>query len=173
MQNRQHPLLMAQKDEEEEPILSEDLKNDNTPDMNVSDSTEDEYRTTPKRWLILFAVSSMVFMHGSILAIWVPVSVPVAQAYNIPANIINLCALQFSILSLPMNVVSSYIYQKFRTDSVLRVATIIALLGVIVRLYGCVNDEFWPILLGTSFIASVYAIHVDSCIMIANKWFPD
>ena len=68
---------------------------------------------------------------------------------------------------------SSYVYQKFRTDSALQVETNIALCGVIVRLYACVNDEFWPLVLGTAIIASVYAIFIDSYIMIANKWSTD
>ena len=115
----------------------------------------------------------MVALHGSIMSIWIPVSVPIAQAYKVPVSIVNLCAIIFSIFCVPMDLVSSYVYLKFRTDSVLRVATVIALCGVILRLYACVNDEFWPIVLGTAIIASVYAIFIDSYILIANKWFPD
>ena len=115
----------------------------------------------------------MVWLHGSIMMTWSPISAPVARAYDVPVIWVNACSMQFSLWCMPMDFVSSYLYPRFGPALVLRVATAICLCGVIVRLYACVYDEFWPIFYGTAMIASVYAIFIDSYIIIANKWFPD
>ena len=74
---------------------------------------------------------------------------------------------------MPVDYICFLVYKNFRTDSVLRVATVIALCGICFRLYSYINEEFWPILFGNFLMASVYGIYRGSFIMIANKWFPD
>ena len=41
------------------------------------------------------------------------------------------------------------------------------------RFLTLLNDDFWPILLGTFLMASVASIFLNAQIIIANKWFSD
>lgn len=84
-----------------------------------------------------------------------------------------MCAMAFALCSPPSDFLAVYLFGKYRTDTVLRIASIISFIGAMLRYFTFFNDEFWPILLGTFMMASVASIFLNSQIIIANKWFPD
>lgn len=81
--------------------------------------------------------------------------------------------MSFSLCSPPSDFLAVYLFGKYRTDSVLRVASIISFTGAMLRFFSLTTSEFWPILLGTFMMASVNSIFLNSQIIIANKWFSD
>ena len=81
--------------------------------------------------------------------------------------------MSFAFFSPPSDFLAVYLFGKFRTDSVLRVASIISFFGAMLRFLTLTNDEFWPILIGTFMMASVSSIFLNSQIIISNKWFSD
>lgn len=126
------------------------------------------------RWAVLFSVASIFFMHGLVHTAFAPISIQIAQAYNLSSTVtVNMCTMSFALCSPPSDFLAVYLFGKYKTDSVLRVASIISFLGAMLRLITLVNNEFWPILLGTFLMASVSSIFLNSQIIIANKWFSD
>ena len=79
----------------------------------------------------------------------------------------------FALCSPPSDFLAVYLFGRFRTDHVLRVASFISFFGAMFR-FACMSHEtFWPILFGTFIMASVSSIFLNSQIIIANKWFSD
>ena len=84
-----------------------------------------------------------------------------------------MCAMSFALLSPPSDLLSVYLFGKYPTDTVLRVASLISLTGAMFRFLSFGNEQFWPILVGTFMMASVASIFLNSQMIIANKWFSD
>lgn len=81
--------------------------------------------------------------------------------------------MSFALCSPPSDFLAVYLFGKFRTDHVLRVASFISFFGAMIR-FSCIgHDSFVPILFGTFMMASVSSIFLNSQIIIANKWFSD
>jgi len=75
---------------------------------------------------------------------------------------VNMCAMSFALCSPPSDFLAVYLFGKYRTDHVLRVASIISFTGAMVRFFSLTNNEFWPILLGTFMMASVNSLFLNS-----------
>ena len=84
-----------------------------------------------------------------------------------------MCAMSFALLSPPSDFLAVYLFGRYKTDTVLRIAALISFSGAMLRFLSLAVDEFWPILLGTFLMASVASIFLNSQIIIANKWFSD
>ena len=81
--------------------------------------------------------------------------------------------MSFSLLSPPSDFLAVYLFGRFRTDTVLRVASCISFFGAMLRFASVSHQSFWPVVLGTFIMASVSSIFLNSQIIIANKWFSD
>ena len=81
--------------------------------------------------------------------------------------------MSFSICSPPVDFLAVYLFGRYRTDTVLRIATTVSFIGAMFRFLALGTDQFWPILLGTFIMASASSIFLNSQIIISNKWFPD
>jgi len=126
------------------------------------------------RWAILFSVSSIFLSNGLVMTAFAPVAIQVAQSYNLSSSmVVNMCAMSFALCSPPSDFLAVYLYGKYQTDTVLRVASLISFIGCMFRFFSLTNDEFWPILVGTFMMASVSSLFLNSQIIIANKWFSD
>lgn len=105
---------------------------------------------------------------------FVPVSIQMAQAYDLSSTLpVNMCAMSFALMSPPSDFLAVYLYGKYRTDYVLRAASLVVCIGALIRFFAFTSDEFWPILAGTFLMSSVNSLFLNSQIIIANKWFAD
>lgn len=126
------------------------------------------------RWAILFSVGSIFLTQGLVITSFAPVSIQVTQAYSLSSTLmVNMCPMAFALLSPPSDFLAVYLFSNYRTDHVLRVASLISFIGAMVRMVAINTGEFLPILIGTLMMASVSSIFLNSQIIIANKWFND
>ena len=86
---------------------------------------------------------------------------------------VNGCALAFSVLTIPMTVVAIWAFQSFSTTSVMKVTVVLQLAGSLFRMVTFINGEFWPVFVGTCFVAAARPVFLGSPAMIANRWFAD
>mmetsp|Transcript_33741 Transcript_33741/g.41649 ORF Transcript_33741/g.41649 Transcript_33741/m.41649 type:complete len:284 (+) Transcript_33741:245-1096(+) len=84
-----------------------------------------------------------------------------------------MCAMSFALLSPPSDFLAVYLFGKYRTDHVLRIASFVSFSGAMLRFASISQGSFWPVLAGTFLMASVASIFLNSQIIIANKWFSD
>ena len=139
-----------------------------------SDLTVPRYATSKRRWAILISVASIKMMQGLVVTAFAPVAIQIAQAFELSSTItVNLCAMSFSLLSPPFDFLAVYLFGRFQSDSVLRVASCISFVGAMIRLVCLRHYSFWPVVVGTFIMASVSSIFLNSQIIIANKWFSD
>ena len=82
-------------------------------------------------------------------------------------------AMVFPLCSPPSDFLAVYLFGKYRTDTVLKIASVISFIGGMIRYLAVSLNEFWPVLVGTLLMASVGSIFLNAQIIIANKWFPD
>ncbi len=156
--------------ENKEPLLQAHNKTN----LESTTMSESGYKTTWRRWAVLLCVSSVFLSNGLVLTSFAPVAIQIAQAYDLSTTItVNMCAMSFALCSPPSDFLAVYLFGKFRTDHVLRVASFISFFGAMIR-FACIgHDSFVPILFGTFMMASVSSIFLNSQIIIANKWFSD
>ena len=76
-----------------------------------------------------------------------PASIYLAKAYHVPALEVNMCAIIFTATFVPMTFLSIWMYNTMKSDTVLRIASLLMLLGGWIRLWA-LNGSFWPVLLG-------------------------
>ena len=78
-----------------------------------------------------------------------PVAVQIQEAYGLcSVTLVNLCAMSAAINSVPMTLVSIWAFSRYEMSTVLRVASGIQLIGMLVRDLTIWNDQFWPLLMG-------------------------
>ena len=70
--------------------------------------------------------------------------------------------MSFALLSPPSDFLAVYLFGRYKTDTVLRIAALISFSGAMLRFLSLAVDEFWPILLGTFLMASVASIFLNS-----------
>ena len=98
----------------------------------------------------------------------------IADSYGHTSTfMVNGCAIAFIFLNIPMTVVSIWAFQTFSITSVMRVGAILQFAGSLFRMVTFINGEFWPVLVGTCFVAAAKPIFISSASMIANRWFAD
>ena len=77
-----------------------------------------------------------------------PLSVQLAGSYGISVFLVNSVSILQPIFQITFTFVSIWMFDNFTTISVVRTATLILLLGTLVRV-GCVlTGDFWPVFLG-------------------------
>ena len=97
-----------------------------------------------------------------------------AEAYGLTSTMpVNLIVMSYSLCSPPADLVSVYLYGRFRTSTILRVTAFVSLLGACTRSFALIHDNFWPIVLGTFLMGPIYSIMFNSQLIICNKWFSD
>ena len=76
-----------------------------------------------------------------------PASSALAEAYKVSILQVNMCGIIFTATFIPMTFISMWMYKAMGTHTVLRIASVMVLIGGWGRMYA-LNGEFWPILLG-------------------------
>jgi len=70
-----------------------------------------------------------------------PVALQIQKTYGLSSiTIVNLCAMSFSMCSAPMSYVSIWAYSKYEISTVLRIASVFQLIGMLVRDLTIWND---------------------------------
>ena len=158
--------MHAEKNSEKVPLLE--------PGATADGEQLQKYETSPRRWIVLLSVASIFLTQGLVITAFAPVAIQIAQAYGLSSTVtVNMCAMSFSLLSPPSDFLAVYLFSKFRTDHVLRVASFVSFTGAMLRFAAVSYETFWPVVVGTFVMASVASIFLNSQIIIANKWFSD
>jgi uncharacterized membrane protein YdjX (TVP38/TMEM64 family) len=76
-----------------------------------------------------------------------PASPFLATAYAVSIVEVNMCGIAFTATFVPMTFVSMWMYKTLKTDTVLRIACFIMLLGGWMRMFAA-DGLFWPVLVG-------------------------
>ena len=77
-----------------------------------------------------------------------PISVPIAESYDLSVLYVNSASIAQTLTQITMAFLSIWMYDKFSTLFVVRVATFILWFGVLLRAYSLVTQSFWPVFLG-------------------------
>ena len=76
-----------------------------------------------------------------------PASSELARAYNVSILQVNMCGIIFTATFIPMTFISMWMYKSMGTHTVLRIASVMMLVGGWCRMYA-LKGEFWSILVG-------------------------
>jgi hypothetical protein len=82
-----------------------------------------------------------------------PASAELALAYDVNPIMINMAGIVFTATFVPMTFAGMWMYKAWRTQTVLRIASIMMIVGGGVRMYTIVNGKFWPVLVGQTIIS--------------------
>ena len=133
-----------------------------------------EFRPTRYRWVILTSIMLSIVGSSISLNTLSPVAIQIQEAYNVrSATLVNICAISFTICSAPFTLLAIWATARFSLTSVLRFASILQLIGMLIRDCTMINDEFWPMVLGIFVQVSSTPFFIITQAMIANRWFPD
>ena len=87
---------------------------------------------------------------------------------------VSFCTLVFGITSVPMFFISMKLLTAYSMATVLRLGCFFLVFGAWLRSVSLIdNDQFWPIIAGTSIISFSGPIFLCAQNMICNRWFPD
>ena len=81
---------------------------------------------------------------------------------------VNMCFIIFPVSAIPGHLITPYVFKEFKTASVLRVVSLIFMLGALLRFISFKDDEFWPMLLGSVIMALVCPFMFDAIILVTN-----
>ena len=84
-----------------------------------------------------------------------------------------MCAFVFCVTYIPITFIAMFAFKHVQSAHVLRVASVILIIGAWVRYLSNENKTFMPLLLGQTIISCGYAIMIVPITLIANKWFTD
>lgn len=118
----------------------------------------------------LFAFYMLGFT--TIMVGFTPVTQPVSIAFNESISKISFCAISFSAFSLPMTFVSIYLYSRYKYIYILRIAVMMQLTGVWIRVLSTENNLL-PCLVGTCLVAMALPISIGAIGKINIAWFGD
>ena len=86
---------------------------------------EPNYQVTPYRWLILVCFMGCVFNNGMLTLTFTPIAIDVASMYDVSIFWVNMCAISFLLVFIPMNFVTIYLFKTWPPQYVLRLACVI------------------------------------------------
>ena len=93
-----------------------------------------DYRVSPYRWLILFVVAIAQMMAYTIFVTLQPIAIPLAEAFNLSSVfLVNLTVILETFTTIPMTFFCVWMYSRYSTTLVLRMATTILLIGALLR----------------------------------------
>ena len=119
--------------------------------MEHSDKQVTTYEVSNKRWMMLFLIAAHMIFNSMTLISLVPIALDVERTYQLESGLpVNMCAIVFSLMALPMTFVAIKFYNTMSTRSVLLFAISMQVTGAWIRMGAFYVDEFWPVLLGTS-----------------------
>ena len=108
-----------------------------------------EFKQTKYRWVILIGCMFCIFNNTVSVATLSPVAIQISEAYELSSvTIVNLCAISFSLCAAPFTFLCIIALGKFKMSTVMRFASLIQLIGMLVRDMSMVHDKFWPLLFG-------------------------
>ena len=129
-------------------------------------------RTTWLRWPILFLFVNCIMIVSALSLCLAPASSDLARGYDVSILMVNMCGIIFTATFIPMTFVSMQMYKTMGTHTVLRIASVLMLVGGWGRMYA-LEGQFWPILVGQVIISLSQPIYYNVMTQISNKWFPD
>ena len=133
-----------------------------------------EYKASPRRWVVLGAVTLGQTMGNLIFATLNPLAIQTARAFDLDSVFyVNLSIAINMVNSVPMTFLCVYLYSKYSTSLVLRLVTTLMLLGAITRASCLWIDSFWPVAIGGYICSCCNPFFINCQSIIANRWFTD
>jgi len=77
-----------------------------------------------------------------------PIALDVAAVYDVDIIWVNMCAISFSLVFIPMNFLAIHLYKIWPRHYVLRVGIVIQLTGAWIRYGTTFSGNFWFIFFG-------------------------
>ena len=141
---------------------------------NLIPDKNQEFRSTRYRWVILTSVVLSIVSNAISVSTLSPVAIQIQEAYNVRSvTFVNICAISFAICSAPFTLLAIWATARFRLTYVLRIASMLQLIGILIRDCTMINDQFWPMVPGIFVQVAATPFFLNTQAMIANRWFPD
>jgi len=72
-----------------------------------------------------------------------------------------------------MNILTTFLYSKFKSSTVLRIASTIMIIGCWFRLLAVINDWFGFVVIGQIIVMAAAPMYLNAISLTANVWFAD
>lgn len=96
---------------------------------NLSSIEGFEAKTSWLRWPLLFFFVNCIMIVSAFSLALAPASPFLATAYSVSIVEVNMCGIAFTATFVPMTFASMWMYKALKTDTVLRIACFIILVG--------------------------------------------
>ncbi|XP_070539488.1 solute carrier family 49 member A3-like [Ptychodera flava] len=129
-----------------------------------------------RRWFVLFVVALHAASAQMIWLSFSPVATEAAKFYKVPVSRINLFALMFLILSIPMGFVAAWLLDTYGLRLPILLASWVNTIGGVVRIISTLEfvpkSRAFPVAMAGQVIAAiVYPVFTSCPTKVANKWF--
>ena len=109
--------------------------------------------------MIFLFINCIMIVSALSLAL-APASSDLARAYNVSILQVNMCGIIFTATFIPMTFISMWMYKVMGTHTVLRIASVMMLVGGWGRMYA-IQGEFWPVLAGQVVVSLAQPIYYN------------
>lgn len=122
---------------------------------------------------MLMLIAAHLMFNSMTLISLVPIALDLERIYELESPLpVNMCAIIFPLMAIPMTFVAMRIYNNMTVRSVLLLATTLQVVGAWTRLLAFQINEFWPVLLGTGILATSHTLLLSSQNLVITQWFP-
>ena len=101
------------------------------------------------------------------------VTTQIHNAFGISLFEVNLAVSCSAAVFLPAFIVSTMLFNRYESRTVLSISAVIMFVGAWVRLVALPTGNFWWVVFGQAVIASAGPMVTSSISIIANNWFSD
>lgn len=132
------------------------------------------YKGECHRWLIITIIVLGQTAGNIVFSTLMPIAIPLKDAFNLKSAIlVNFTIIINMINQAPTTFLSIWLFQRFRTDMVLRGVITLMLVGSIIRACSYFTNNFWFVIVGSYMCGCCNAFWINVQTTIANKWFTD
>ena len=92
----------------------------------AANKNETGYKSEPYRWVILVACMLSILNNAVSVSTLSPVAIQVQETYELSSlTYVNLCAISFSLCSVPFTIVAVWAFKHYSLTKVLRLASVV------------------------------------------------
>jgi len=152
--------------------LSNDTQNDEQSLISPKKETT-EYVLYRRRWFVMVAQFFLNWLQTISSVCISALTKQISDAFETPQYEVNLAVSCSAAVFLPAFIVSTLLFNRFESRTVLSIAATIMICGAWIRSVAQINDNFWWVVVGQAVIASSGPMVTSSISIIANNWFSD
>lgn len=141
--------------------------------IKLTEPSKQEFKVFKRRWLVLAALFGLGLCQTITSICISALTSEIATAYDVPLSEVDLAVSISAALFLPAFIVSTLLYNRYESKTVLSISAVVMFIGAWVRLITKMSDNFWWVVIGQGIIACVGPFVNSAISIIVNNWFAD